>query len=440
MGGSVRYAYDLMLAQSRRGHNVYSLVCGDTLFHTKRARIKYVGNSDNIEVYKITNPLTPTMIYGVRNPESQYKDILIDANQISNFIVKNKIEIFHMHTMMGLHRSIVELIKGLNVKIVYTTHDYHGICPNYNMLSPDGKLCLKRNGEKCKLCNIDSPSELSLRLANSNLYQALKKTRYGGLIKKLITFPSAFKSKAEVDQSNVESAQYYDKLLNYYKAYFSLIDNFHYNSQQSKEIFQKILPNSKGKAIPVVTAAISDNRKRLKVNPIISFGYVGNVLEYKGFDLLKSVLTELYEEGYKNFKLLVYASGLIGKDRQCSNIEYLPPYEYSHLSHILEKIDCMVVPSKWFETFSLITLEALSYGIPVIASDRVGARTHIESIAPDFIFRNAAELKNILKEILHSKGETLSDVNEKLMNSEWKYGFESHVDEIFDLYSVNFRK
>ena len=44
------------------------------------------------------------------------------------------------------------------------------------------------------------------------------------------------------------------------------------------------------------------------------------------------------------------------------------------ISKSFKQMDLLIVPSIWKETFSLITLEALSYGIPVLISNNVGAK------------------------------------------------------------------
>ncbi len=49
-------------------------------------------------------------------------------------------------------------------------------------------------------------------------------------------------------------------------------------------------------------------------------------------------------------------------------------YSYSELEGIFENTDVLAVPSVWYETFGYTVLEALSYGVPVIMSDTVGAK------------------------------------------------------------------
>jgi len=49
-------------------------------------------------------------------------------------------------------------------------------------------------------------------------------------------------------------------------------------------------------------------------------------------------------------------------------------YNYSQLSSIFVDTDILLVPSLWYETFGFVVLEALSFGVPVIVSDNVGAK------------------------------------------------------------------
>lgn len=49
-------------------------------------------------------------------------------------------------------------------------------------------------------------------------------------------------------------------------------------------------------------------------------------------------------------------------------------YSYADLADIFEETDVLVAPSIWYETFGYTVLEALSFGVPVIVSNTVGAK------------------------------------------------------------------
>jgi len=434
-GGSIQYANDLMREQARQGHKVFALTCGDTLIRGNKASIKNARIRDGIKVFKLTNPLTPTLIYGSSDPNSQHRKIAIDCDSIRDFIENNQIEAMHLHTLMGIHKDVVEYIKSLGVKIIYTSHDFHGICPHCNLINSDGDICDAANGHNCAICNINEPSDRFLRLANSSFYHFLK----GLSLFSIISKPKVYKSNHIEIENNVvtitkERENEYAKLLDYYREYFGLIDKFHFNSTQTKGVFQSFLPGIDGKVINVITKGISDNREPISPDNIIKFGFIGSLNGYKGFPMLKEVAQELYNEGIRNFKISAYPGTFTGTDPDLSLIEYCPPYKYSDISKVLYGMDCLIVPSKWYETFSLVTLEALGHGRPVIVSDHVGAKDIVSKYNSNFIFSSKDELKSLLRKTL-SNSENLIGFSQKIMNMPLIYSIKHHTKEIIKYYN-----
>ena len=343
-GGSIQYANDLMHEQACQGHKVFALTCGDTLFRGNKATIRNAEVRDGIRVFKLTNPLTPTLIYGSSDPNSQHRKIAIDCDSIRDFIENNQIEVMHLHTLMGIHKDIVKYIKSLRVKIIYTSHDFHGICPRCNLINRDGYVCDAANGHNCAICNINEPSDKFLRLANSSLYHFLK----GLSLFSIISKPKVYKSNhIEIENQVVtitkERENEYAKLLDYYRKYFGLIDKFHFNSTQTKEVFQRFLPRIDGEEINVITKGISDNRKLIEPDNIIKFGFIGSLNYYKGFPMLKEVAQELHSEGIRNFKITAYPGTFTGIDPDLSLIEYCAPYKYSDISKVLYGMDLSLI-------------------------------------------------------------------------------------------------
>ena len=93
-------------------------------------------------------------------------------------------------------------------------------------------------------------------------------------------------------------------------------------------------------------------------------------------------------------------------------IKYHDRYNYDQLGNIMNETDVVITPSIWYETFGYTVLEALSYGVPVIVSDHVGAK----DIIPDgagLEFSNTNELLNILKNV---SSESLKEMNKVIIN------------------------
>lgn len=218
----------------------------------------------------------------------------------------------------------------------------------------------------------------------------------------------------------------YQKLLDYYKKCFSLVDCFHYNSETSKEVFMQYLPTSKGQVVSITHGGIEDHRiRKVYGHDVLHIGFIGKSTPYKGLPLLISMLKDIGMS--ESWDLSVWGGG-VGKHPSLP-IYYKGKFDSSTIADVYEAMDVLIVPSIWKETFSLVTLEALSYGVPVIVSDNVGAQDIVKLYYPKFVYHSGDELKGLICEILSDKN-LLADFNDKLLSSKWKFSMEEHAKEI----------
>ena len=220
----------------------------------------------------------------------------------------------------------------------------------------------------------------------------------------------------------------YQKLLDYYKKCFSLVDCFHYNSETSKEVFMQYLPTSKGQVVSITHGGIEDHRiRKVYGHDVLHIGFIGNSTPYKGLPLLISVLQDIGM--IESWDLSVWGGG-VGTHPSLP-VYYKGKFDSSTIADVYSAMDVLIVPSIWKETFSLVTLEALSYGDPVIVSDNVGAQDIVKLYNPKFVYHSEDELKSLICEILSDKN-LLAEFNDKLLSSKWKYSMEEHAKEIID--------
>ncbi len=220
----------------------------------------------------------------------------------------------------------------------------------------------------------------------------------------------------------------YQKLLDYYKKCFSLVDCFHYNSETSKEVFMQYLPTSKGQVVSITHGGIEDHRiRKVYGHDVLHIGFIGNSTPYKGLPLLISVLQNIGM--IESWDLSVWGGG-VGTHPSLP-VYYKGKFDSSTIADVYSAMDVLIVPSIWKETFSLVTLEALSYGVPVIVSDNVGAQDIVKLYNPKFVYHSEDELKSLICEILSDKN-LLAEFNDKLLSSKWKYSMEEHAKEIID--------
>jgi len=91
----------------------------------------------------------------------------------------------------------------------------------------------------------------------------------------------------------------------------------------------------------------------------------------------------------------------------------------------------LVVPSICKETFSLVTLEALSYGVPVVVSDNVGAQDVVKEYDPKFVYHSVEELKALLALLVTDKSKLIA-YNKAICDKPWKHDVKSHAQEILN--------
>lgn len=220
----------------------------------------------------------------------------------------------------------------------------------------------------------------------------------------------------------------YQKLLDYYKECFALVDCLHFNSEVSGNVYKRYLPSCNGKVISITHCGIKDNRRHKNFkDKVLHIGFIGNSTPYKGLPLLISMLESLGESD--SWDLSVWGSG-VGIHPSLP-VYYKGKFDSSTIADVYSAMDVLIVPSIWKETFSLVTLEALSYGVPVIVSDNVGAQDIVKLYNPKFVYHSGDELKSLICEILSDKN-LLAEFNDKLLSSKWKYSMEEHAKEIID--------
>lgn len=149
-GGLTKYALDLMLEEKKQGHQVYALFPGNFTMCSKESTFVKSSAYRGIETYKMTNALPVPLMYGVSNPVKfcERREIL----GFDKLLKDTKPNILHIHTFMGLPVELIRLFKFNDVKIVFTSHDYFGLCPKVNFVNREGMFCEMALPSNCKKC------------------------------------------------------------------------------------------------------------------------------------------------------------------------------------------------------------------------------------------------------------------------------------------------
>lgn len=439
-GGLTKYSIDLMKEEVDSGNEVFLLYPGEfkirTNLYIKKDKMYY-----NINVYEIINPLPVPLTNGINNPKLFYKSMDKYKNVFKKWLLKHNFDIVHIHTLMGLPIELVDAIKESNIKIIFSTHDYFGICPKVNLVNSNGEVC--SNNEdflECYKCCLNGFSYNKIRIMQSRLYRFVKDTNIGkkmlGKAKKSLNKNEdniSEKDTLDLALNEKEVINEYKALKEYYYNIFNKFDYFHFNSRISKVIYNKFLNNIDGEIIHITHSNIIDNRHLKKFeNDKLRIVYMGNDSIYKGLNLLIKALTTL-DKSFEN-KWFLDIWGIDGSS-EYPNIRYNGKYSHDIVNNILEKSDLLVIPSICHETFNFVALEGYSNAMPILVTNLVGFSDIIKDGENGFSVNASVEsIRGKIASLIDDNNQ-LYIVNRNICKEHFNFNLKAHVGEIKDLYT-----
>lgn len=423
-GGLVKFCMDLIETQIKHDFEVSLMWPGRINNRKKTTIIKKKNSNYNIESIELVNPQPVSLDEGIRKENIKF---FIEKKEISDFIdilEDIKPDYIHIHTLMGLPYEFILAAKKLKIKTIFTSHDYFGICPKVNLFY-DGDVC-KNNSkcEKCTICNQNALSYKKIKLLQSPIYRTIKNLKIIKILRK-IHRRKFFSKKDNYNNVGVNYNSEYLQLRNYYINILNEIDVIHFNSNLAKQIYSQYLDLKKFKILNISHRDIKDNRKIREYSDkeILKITYLASSKPYKGYNLLKEALEELWKEQDKKFVLNVYAD--IKEKEEFINVK--GKYCYKDLENIFNNTDILIAPSLWYETFGYTVLEAISYGVPVIISENVGAKDIVGGAGIIIKSNNKNSIKEAIKNILDNR-DILKQMN--------KETFECKLPKLEDMFEI----
>lgn len=368
-GGLNRFCRDLIDAQLRRGEEVYFLH-PSVFVNSQHPQIIRAGKKR----FLLFDGLPTAITYGIDDPQRYMSDAGIDT--FHHFFQKLQPNVIHIHSIQGIPLSCFLAAKELKIPMVYTTHDFYICCPRGRLLDRNGKLCVCGFSEKCAWCNRGAglPPKTQ-RLLQSEIYSRIKD----------LNFLRKYKSvrvENEKIVENTEPTESFLALRMYYKQIVDCFSLIHCNSMLSQIVIQRYYPCAKTKVLPISHAGIKEHYRLATQRRHI--GYLGGPALSKGWQVLLQAVQLLESTPCKlPWSVWLYGGVFPEPVLQRDYVHFCGVFTDKEKNRIWNNIDILVVPSTGIESFGYVVLEALKYGIPVIASDLVGAK---ELLSKEWIY------------------------------------------------------
>jgi glycosyltransferase involved in cell wall biosynthesis len=321
-----------------------------------------------------------------------------------DFVKKMNPELVHVHSLIGLSGSIIELTRKMGVPVVVSLHNYWFICPRGDFLiPPDYRLCPGPDrGLNCAAC-LPRQNKLSRNTAyvkdtlksllktNVRLKRRLQKylmwlnRRRKGLPSGDSDEPAPGNFSAIPEPTGVFGYQFREE---YFRHLLSQdTDLIIAVSQAVKRIFvrhgvpqEKIRVLHSGiKATEELERVAAETSRKVR-SPIV-FGFFGPVQPYKGVHVLIDAFNRLPEG---SARLLIFGTGSSNYVSRLMRMAK-PGVEFrgafDDLGKMLAEFDVAVVPPIWEDNAPLVVLESQAAGKPIIGANIGGI--------PDFVQHNA---------------------------------------------------
>lgn len=409
-GGLTSYVMSVAKEQQKNGDRVYMLYPGAINLLQKKTYIKS-SYKNNFKTFEIINSLPLAISGGIKNPTPFMKEV--NDKIYDDFLKSTKPDVIHVHTLMGIHKQFFEAAKKNMIKIIFTTHDYYGLAPEPTFFYNGKNYDTNNTINQWMKISETAMNTWKLRIFQFKNYVFLRK-----MLKKI----KKVKKNEDLPKSNnfqykhsIDEKLQFEKLRQYYMDIFSIIDVFHFNSNLAKEIYLDNLDfNVDYKVISITNENIKKNQIYAKENQTLKIGYIGPYKEYKGFfEYLKLVDSLNIDAEYHIFGSddpINVSNKIINHGR----------YKGSEINNVFKILDILIVPSLWKETFGFTTLEALSFGVKVLVSERVGSKDLVDQ---KFIFSKIEDVNNCLQEINNFEFKDIKTIHEhynELINSVYK--------------------
>lgn len=420
-GGLTKYAFDLMKSQVTDGHEVLALWPGQIKSYSAQPSIKERKRVTGIRSIELINPLPVSLDEGINEFEAFTKPC--NADIYINFLKKEKTDVIHIHTLMGMHKEFVQAANQLKIRAVITSHDYFGFCPKVTLYRY-GECCDDDDGcRNCIQCNTTPLSLRKIQIMQSPLYRWAKDT---SVVKKLrkrhrgqFFGEEALPHMPDVDVESL--AEKYRDLRAYYVGMYESIDFIHFNSTVTEEVYRRYMIPKDSRVISITHTDIKDNRDNGHVDSeIFRIFCLAPAKPFKGWNVLKEACDQLWDEGIRDFELNIY--GQVSSPSEYM-IVHESGYRYSELPTMMKNADVVISPSICYETFGFTVIEALSYGVPVIVSDHMGAKDIVDT---NGIIVKAGSVSDLKEAIIKIKEYSVIDQT-KLWNS--------FIAEVYAFYS-----
>lgn len=371
------------------GHQV-QVVCVESITHGDWQTLEHAETTcDGLSVHRLYFNL-------FQAPEPvrwQYRNPLV-GQYVSDLLKAFRPDVLHLISGYLMSGSVIEAAQAAGVPVVVTLTDFWFLCPLVRLVRSDDVLCTTPAEPRvCALC-----------LRKQKRRYRLTDRWSGGVVGRALSFVW------EKNHDDLLAAMHERKV--YLLSLLDTVDAVIAPSQFLKELFEAQGVSPRRFLYMRQGLDVSDwvDTERTSSNSHLRIGYIGQIAEHKGVDVLVKAFRHL-RPGEKTPHLTLhgdadqfphFAKQLRKQAVGRNDIVFAGRFEHSQIRRIHAGIDVLVVPSVWYENSPNVILEAFATGTPVVVSRLGGMAELVTDGVNGFQFEagNAESLVQVLQRFI----------------------------------------
>lgn len=381
-GGATLVAEEMAKAMQQRGMDVAVMTSRPSLAGLPNSALRYQVQG----MQALSVPVEEDPISGLDNPAI--------AEVFRSWVKAWQPDIVHFHATQGLGASVVRVCQELGVPYVVTLHDAWWLCERQFMVQKNGRYCFQKTID-LRVCEACVPGVRHLTERALMMQECLK---------------------------------YAARLLS---PSLSHLELYAANGVPP----DRLVVNRNGFVWP--------KRPHLKRKPgaPLRFGYVGGNEAVKGFPLIRKAFESLERTDWElvlvdNTLKLGFKSIDTSLWRIGGKVDVIPSYPSDESDDFFDRIDVLLFPSQWKESFGLTVREALARDVWVVTTSPGGqSEDVVDGVNGTFIELDGRPegLKHAISTLLE-KAATLENYENPLKSALPTY--KAQADQLHSLYQA----
>lgn len=404
--GTETYTLELAKNYQLAGHQV-SVVCaifqGEPSHGQLISRYEFQG----IPVVCVDKNLLPHK----RVRETYYQPEMRDV--LERVLKELKPDVVHVTHLINHTAALLEVTQKLSIATYATFTDFFGFCLNNKLEAANGTLCSGPSTSRtnCVACHLKAASQNPggaqwvRYAANAGMAQAI-----ADVIDVARKLPPLRHGAINELVEDIRCRP--DTLASLY--------NIGYLAAVAPTIFLNRAYASNGIRVPLHNIQFGvDIDRSPKPERVMGYvpviGYIGQIAPHKGTDLLleafrrlpkNAAVLQIYGPSDQDIaymeRLTSLASGF--------NVQFMGVFAKEKMAEILNKIDLLVIPSRWYENSPLVLLNALATHTPVLVANVEGMTEFLSPGLNGYGFErdNVNHLHQQLLRLVQSRDELIT--------------------------------